>query len=386
MTSNPFGICFLAAGILLASSLAQASDSSSPEWTNTLKTMGKVYENKDGGVIQSIKLFGRVHAQWNYSDGESGGTDFNGSGEELRRLRAGASVSFLDGFTALGRANLEEGGFGDTDLGWDNWDELYIKYGKKGWLGLDSASVGYGRYKLLFGGEEHQSSKRIKTIERSAINNQFGSNRPTGLVFNAEQNGVEYVLGVWSREPERDAWAGWNEGTALQGSATFEAMEGEWILDFVYADDAGGANTLFDYDWASSVTYNRAYDSFNLMANFTFSDAGNVDPMGIVLLPTYYIVPDKLEAAFRYQWANSSAATGVPRSSSSRGIRRVAREEGVSTGSGDNYHAVYAGLNYYIAGDRVKLMTGIEYETISGNNAASEVDGISLWLAGRIYF
>lgn len=385
MTRNLSVTCFLTAGILLSSSVVQADDGAAGGWANTLKNMGKVYSNDDNGVIQNVKLFGRVHTQWNYSDGDSAGESFDGDGEELRRLRAGASVSFLNGFKALARVNLEEGGFGDTDLGYDGFDELYLDYGKKGWLGFDSASIGYGRYKLLFGGEEHQSSKRIKTIERSAINNRFGSRRPTGVVMNAEKDGVEYILGVWSTEPEDKTWAGWDGGAALQASATFPALDGELILDFVYADDADADETVFDYDWASSVTYNRSFGRVNLMANATLSEAGDVDPLGIVLLPTYYIIPKKLEAAFRYQWAHSSADSGVPRSSSSRGIRRVAREEGLPTGSGDNYHAVYAGLNYYLAGDNLKVMTGLEYETIDGDSE-TELDGVSFWLAARAYF
>ncbi|MFK7977050.1 MAG: porin [Halioglobus sp.] len=382
MNRTLYGTCFLTAGLLFTAASAQADDSN---WKDTLKNMGKVYSNEDGSVVQKVKLFGRAHAQWNYSDGDSAGDNFDGDGEELRRLRAGASVSFLNGFKVLGRMNLEEGGFGDTDLGYDGWDELYLEYGKKGLLGFDSASLGYGRYKLLFGGEEHQSSKKIKTIERSAINNRFGSTRPTGVVLKAQKDGVKYILGAWSTEPDSETISGWGSGTALQASTTFKALEGELILDFVYADDADASETVFDYDWAGSVTYNRSIGGWNLLANATLSEAGDVDPLGIVLLPSYYIVPKKLEAAFRYQWADSSADSGVPRSSSSRGIRRVAREEGVSTGSGDTYHAVYAGLNYYIAGENLKLMTGIEYETIEGDSAR-ELDGVSFWLAARAYF
>ncbi|NND68307.1 MAG: hypothetical protein HKN19_12035, partial [Halioglobus sp.] len=74
-----------------------------------------------------------------------------------------------------------------------------------------------------------------------------------------------------------------------------------------------------------------------------------------------------------------------PRSSSSRGLRRVAREEGLQTGSGEEYHAVYAGLNYYVAGDNLKFMTGLEYETIDGDSDR-ELDGVTFWLATRIYF
>ncbi|MEM7097900.1 MAG: porin [Pseudomonadota bacterium] len=384
MIRKLLGVILIGISSLLPASLVYA-DAGAPDWAKTLKNMGKVYSGDEQSAVDNIKVFGRVHGQWNYSDGESADDSFNGSGEELRRLRAGASVTFKNGLKVLGRMNLEEGGFGFTKLGFDSWDELYLEFGQKNWLGFDSASVGYGRYKLLFGGEEHQSSKRIKTIERSAINNRFGSRRPTGVKMNAEKDGVEYILGVWSTEPEDKGWASWDEGVAVQASAEFKALEGKWILDFVYADDADADETIFDYDWASSVTYHRNFGRINLMTNLTFSEAGDVDPLGVVILPTYEIVPNKWEAAFRYQWANSSADSGVPRSSSSRGIRRVARKEGLQTGAGEDYHAVYAGLNYYIAGDNVKLMSGLEYETISGDSAR-ELDGVTFWLAARIYF
>lgn len=385
MTCNLPGTCLLAAGILLGATAAQAGDEASNDWRYTLKNMGKVYTNEDAAIIQAVKLFGRAHGQWNYSDGESAGESFNGDGEELRRLRAGISVSFLDGFRALGRMNLEEGGFKDTELGYDSWDELYLDYSQEGVMGLDRASVGYGRYKLLFGGEEHQSSRKIKTIERSAINNRFGSNRPTGVKMTAEKDGFEYILGVWSTEPEREHWADWDENVAVQASVTFPAAHGEIILDFIYAGDEKAEVTLFDYDWASSLTYNRQFGDVNLLTNLTYSAANEVDPFGIVVLPSVYLIDKTLEAAFRYQYADSSADSGVPRSSSSRGLRAVAREEGLQTGSGDEYHAVYAGLNYYVAGDNLKFMTGVEYETIDGDSAR-ELDGVSFWLAARVYF
>ena len=82
-----------------------------------LKTMGKVYSDGDDPTIQEVKLFGRLHYQWNHSDGDSNGEDFSGNGDELRRLRAGASVKFLDRFTALGRLNLEKGGHRNTSIG-----------------------------------------------------------------------------------------------------------------------------------------------------------------------------------------------------------------------------------------------------------------------------
>ncbi|MCB1843093.1 MAG: hypothetical protein KDI09_09050, partial [Halioglobus sp.] len=163
------------------------------------------------------------------------------------------------------------------------------------------------------------------------------------------------------------------------------AAEGELILDFIYADNDDTLLTPFDYDWAGSVTYTRDFGEVNVLTNVTLSEARNADPYGFVILPSFFIVDQKLEAAFRYQYAGVSRDSGVPRSSGSRGLRRVALAEGVGTGNGDEYQALYAGLNYYIAGDNLKLMTGVEYEDISGN-PDTELSGVTFWAAVRAYF
>lgn len=377
--------CLLAASALITASAALADEGTSTHWRDTLKNMGTVYSNPDADYVQKVKVFGRAHYQWNYSDGESVGQNFSGNHDELRRLRGGMSVSFLDGFTALARANLKEISFDSTKLGFDTWDELYLQYERKDWLGFDSASVGYGRYKLLFGGEEHQSSKRIKTIERSAINNRFGSRRPTGAVFNAEKDGVAYSLGVWSTEFELKSWAGWDEKVALQGNVEFDAFDGSVLVDFIYAGNNRFEQILFNYNWATSVTYNRSFGRGHLMANATVSDDRGGDPMGIVLLPSVYLIPNKLEAAFRYQWSHANGDRLTPVSSGSRGLRRVAFDEGLLPGFGSDYQALYAGLNYYLAGDNLKFMTGLEYESIDGLSEG-ELDGLTFWLAFRTYF
>jgi phosphate-selective porin OprO/OprP len=378
MIRNLSGTCLLAASVLLGSTTVQAED-----WKDTLKNMGKLYSSDDG-LVQEVKVFGRVHYQANYSDGESGDQNFSGDYDELRRLRAGMSIKFLDGFRALGRLNLRERGLDDDVTVFDSWDELYVDYSKSDVLGFDKASVGYGRYKLLFGGEEHQSSKRIKTIERSGINNRFGSRRPTGVNINLEKGGAEYIIGVWSTELELEKWAGWSEDVAYQASAILPVAEGELILDFIYADNEDKILTPFGYDWAGSVTYTRKFGDVNVMTNATLADS-RLDPYGFVIIPSFFIVDNKLEAAFRYQYSTVSTDLGVPRSSGSRGLRRVALEERVGTGNGDEYQAFYAGLNYYVAGDNLKFMTGVEYEDISGDRNR-ELSGVTLWAAVRAYF
>lgn len=376
-------ITTLAAGAILAVPTASAADGEN-SWADSLKSMGKVYSDKNNPSIQEVKFFGRVHQQWNYSDGESAGNEFSGNGDELRRLRAGVSVKFLDGFKALGRANFEKGGFRDTSIGYSSFDELYVDYSKEGLFGFDKGTIGYGRYKVLFGGEERVSSKKIKTVERSNINNRFGSLRPTGIVLNGEKNDVNYIFGIFSTERDSETLAGWSDGTAFQAGVEFDAMEGSFTADFIYADDSANDQSVFDFDWATSLTYNRTYGDVNVLANVTYGNEGSEDIYGFVVVPSFYIT-GKLEAAFRYQYGHSTDQTGVPTSSSSSGLRRVARNDGVGTGSGDTNHTLYAGLNYYIEDDYVKIMTGVEYESIDGAPGLG-IEGVTFWAAFRSYF
>ena len=52
---------------------------------------------------------------------------------------------------------------------------------------------------------------------------------------------------------------------------------------------------------------------------------------------------------------------------------------------GDNYHSLYLGANYYIYGDRLKLMPGVEYSTADLRDGAGW--GSWTWFGGvRFYF
>lgn len=385
MQSNKWKIVLvLAVSTSLTTVLAKADDGNST-WIDSLKEFGKVYSGEDDSVIQEVKLFGRAHYQWNYSDGSSAGDSFSGNGDELRRLRAGASVEFLNGISALGRLNLEKGGFRNTTLGYSSFDELFIDYSFSNSLGFDSASIGYGRYKVALGGEEHESSKRIKTIERSNINNRFGSIRPTGVFLNGEKDGTSYSVGVFSTERDRETWAGWDGGIAFYGSAEFEAGDGTVILDFIHADDSDNDQSIFDYNWVTSASYTRSYEKIDFFASASYSDTDSGSIFGFVLMPSSFIIDDKLELVGRYQYGQSSEDTSVPKSSSSRGLRRVARNEGVGTGSGDENHTFYLGLNYFLQGHNSKIMTGVEYEDISGS-VGRDLSGYTFWTAYRFYF
>ena len=61
----------------------------------------------------------------------------------------------------------------DSFNGLSNLNELNLEYSVGDVAGFEDVTVGYGRYKVAFGGEESSSSKKIKTVERSNLNNFY---------------------------------------------------------------------------------------------------------------------------------------------------------------------------------------------------------------------
>jgi hypothetical protein len=67
-------------------------------------------------------------------------------------------------------------------------------------------------------------------------------------------------------------------------------------------------------------------------------------------------------------------------------VRRQTRYESeapnlTGSGRGDEYHAFYLGTQYFIHGDKLKLLAGAEYATLDGGGNGGDFDGVT-WLTG----
>lgn len=354
------------------------------DWCDTLKNIGTVYEDKENPFIQEVKFFGRAHYQWGQTDGEIGGADFDGNGDELRRLRFGTSVKFLNAFKLTARANYENGGFRDTSIRYSGFDELNLAYSVGDVAGFEDVKVGYGRYKVAFGGEESYSSKKIKTVERSNLNNFYAPDRATGVKIEAEKNDIDFTLGVFSTEEDRDALAGWDGGIAYLAGMALEVADGDLSLDVLYNDSTAAEDDVLGYEWAATATYETEVGGFDLFTNATYGETHDGDNVyGVVIMPSKELIEDKLEAVVRYQWARSSGDDLLR--PQSRNVRNVSRNDiDLNVPFGDENHTIYGGLNYFLCDHNAKLMTGVEYETVDGG--ATDSDATTFWLAARMYF
>lgn len=343
---------------------------------DTLKTIGKLYSDDSNPYIQEVKIFGR--AQWQYANVD--GEGYN----EFRRLRAGAQVKFLNYFSAMARANLERGGADDHRFGFDSYDEIQASFNFGKAFGIetfDKATITYGLDKINFGEDVHTSSKKIKTVERSAITGKGRGDNRTGVILDLEKGDWSGSFGVYNADEQdhRDALADLGDDQLFYASSTFALESGELMLDFIYNTDAGETGNDYGNKWASSASYRTEVATWDLALNaIVGEDADSESFYGFVVQPSKFIIEDKLEVVGRYYFQGSEADNGI------RANSRYSRDELGNSGRGDKHHSLYAGLNYYLCGDNAKIMTGVEYETL--DTPVGDESATTLWSAVRFYF
>lgn len=383
------------------------------DWCKAYDRFGKLYKNSDNPWIQEFTVFGRMHYQLGYVDGTSGGVrDFSYKTDEFRRFRLGAKAKLFNHFTVKGAANIydDQGPRGgDEGFEFTNMWDLYATYDLKGAWGVDgfdALKFGYGARELHMGYEWLTSSKKIKTVERSAISNKIWPSdtefsNPTGAWLEGANGKVGWTFGAFSTTQE-DFIAGWDDGQLYYSKLSYDlkdvtgADKSTLYLTSFYQDaDLGTDERLAGgVEWASALSFAYERGPWNLSIEGIYGDNGDQSNparegsfWGFVFTPSYWLVDDKLEAVFRYQYQGSENDQGIRLNS--RYVRRAGAKQGdgvLSNGRGDEHHSAYLGLNYIICPDHhAKLMLGTEYDTISsgGNDV---YDGWTTFLAFRTYF
>lgn len=427
------GLAVALGGLLVGS--AQAGDSkavlpsaepqSSPgDWCEWLSNKpGTLYKNADNPWVQEFGVFGRFQWQAAYLWGEDvNGYEFSDDYTELRRFRLGAKIKFLNFFELKANANLADDARhnvlrwpGDDRVGWgyEDFDEALLSFDAKKAFGIDSLdalSVTYGRHKFLLSQEAHESSKKLLTVERSAISNKvYGSYRPTGVTVNAVKGPWDLTAGLFSTDAltrvggNVDFIGGWNDSLAYYASLGFQANDDlRFLFDFVYndADIRSGEDNLWGYGWATSLAAEYDAGDWGVIANAIYGDngtgrLGNLAPnrqgdfWGLVVMPYYWIAKDKLQGVVRYQYQGSEESRGIRLNS-----RYARRDHGfpvnasTAGGRGNEHHSIYAGLNWLICGHNLKVQTGLEYDWLNVPAAGTDGDisALTAWFGFRSFF
>lgn len=325
----------------------------------------------DAPVLQRLAILGRYHGTLWMLDSDAG----NEAGYETRRLRIGLEARFLGQFEWLANFNLSlDGGrffqdIHETALTWKPSGHFSLTAGKiKGWITT----------------EFRTSTRFLYTFEQSLITNNVIPQRLWGVMVAGDFGGGDwlYEAGVFSAAVDPDfLWPRFDGGAMAFASIgrKLGADGGTLRLDYLWNSGDEGNNVAQPFEHTFSLGYTGEWKRFRAGGDavYAFGLADRPNIWGINIRGGWRIFP-KLEAVLRYTWAGSEGE-GLSLQS------RYERESGeVPIAMGSQYHALYGGMNYYIHGDKLKLMGGAEWAHME--RAARDFEGVTLFAGIRLYF
>lgn len=326
------------------------------------------------GFFNEFAIKGRYQGQYHWQDASQGNED----SYETRRWRIGAEAKFLDSKLKINNVWNIDGLDGDgDDIEFDSIDTLFLAY-----TFSDALTLTIGKQKPKISREYSISSASILTFERSAIVNLLVPSKAWGINLSGKSDKLAYSVGAYASQFDGE-YKEWFDtsgsafflasvGYDLTGSDPFGMEKSDIRLDYTYTDEDGNATPGAEN--VVSLNYDGKSGNFRLIWDLIGGFGNDRDVFGAIIIPSYKIT-DNLELVGRYEFNTGDAQLY------SRYERRVADR------NVDTYHSVYAGLNYYICGNNLKLMAGVQYVNADGANAGdSGYDGVTLLTGLRLNF
>jgi len=322
-----------------------------------LDNLGRLYTNDKNEVLQELWLLGRYHGQYHWTEASTGEDD----AYESRRTRLGAQAKIFR--RATFHAQMVSGS--NIDPFYNGFTELWAQ-----WSFSPKVALTIGQQKNRFTHDRNVSSRYLNYLERAMVTNMFNVDYTPAITLQGTIDKATYYSGVFTNATGQnmgDAFTNFNSGysflTAVYYNlgAALGAQSATLYGSYLHSDANQNATNMnrFDDGISSAIILTQGHAS--LITEVTSGLGGEKgNAIGLNVQPTYFL-NRSWQLATRYQLAGSNGSEGlVPQ-------RRYERSAGFKTG--DLYQAGYVGLDYYISKYRIKLMTGLEYSHMSGQEA-----------------
>jgi phosphate-selective porin OprO and OprP len=362
----------------LSTDPAPAADPISSPATTSLDdiwSLATLHKDPSSPFFQEIKLRGRYHGQAHWLDSSVG----DSQDWEDRRSRLGLDVRFLDSFLIRADAQSSDG----FDPLYKGIVDLYLK-----WSPADSFSLTVGKQQPLFARYDWLlPSTLMATFERSHIFNQFRIDRLPGLTIDGKRDHWIYRVGIYSNQVDNE-FGSFDGGALISAGIGYDLSQAlpfttaQFHLDYVHSNITE-SSTLFDrFEHLVSSTLWLADNRWRLVAELFTGTGESPSVGGGYLLHTYDLLQDRLQLVTRLSYSQGDGPTSL--SAQPRYERRATAPSPAPTG--DQYHALYFGLQIFLHGEKLKLMTGVEHSRLSGT-ASGDPTSSWIYMAGiRLFF
>ena len=332
------------------------------------ENLGLIYQDKNAQGLQELWLLGRYHGHYH----DTSGVGRSDSGLESRRTRLGFQARMYDHLTVHAQAISGS----DFEPAYNGFTELWVR-----WQFAESLNLTVGQQKHRFTHDRNVSSRYMSFMERSMFTNMMGLDYTPAVTLSGRVGKLDYYAGVFSNQAGTDMWEAFTElhsGWSGLAAVTYDlgqlggADTATFYGSLLHSEARTGATNLTRFDDAASVALILTEGPAALVTEVTAGFGGTRgDAIGLNLQPSLFLT-DKLELVTRYQLASASQTGGL------RSQRRYESVAGLP--NGEHYQATYLGLNYYLAGHRIKLLTGMEHARMNNR------DAFTLFAGFRMFF
>ena len=369
-----------------------------------------LYKDEDNAVLQEFSLQGRLQLQYFNMDSNVGDldtTDYKdasagndervwGDDIEVRRARFGFKSKWFQNWKFEGQFNVDPDA--EESLYKDLYD-LFVTYAHS-----DALNVSVGKTKVKFTREQEISSKEILTFERTLLSNLLFPGELTGVWVNGK--GIAdhwlYEFGVYGNDRQRE-FTEFDGGALLLGKIGYDYSSRMGLdsavasVHLMYNTDPGYVDGVSSNNFTGSaspafgtsiaLTNDIVQGRFGLTteAIYGFGDDRS-DVFGLTVIPSYFIA-EGLQLVGRFQVAASDEGDGIALPSRYEGLTNSGAVNAgnvppLAERTGSTYTAAYVGLNYYLYGHKLKVMTGIEYAKLGGG----DYEGYTAMTGLRMFF
>jgi hypothetical protein len=379
--------------------LASAQDGTTeyvePNAFEKLWSYATLYKDDMNPILQEFKLRGRYQGQYWDTDADQGSQ----SNWEDRRSRFGFDAKLYDKKVEARFDFQSNDQFNDF---YDGLVDAYLRWKPKKWLSFTA-----GKNKPMIGQYDWlESTNSQPTFERSQIFNQLGINRAAGLTAEGTLDEISWRAGVYTNstpattaDPVTKIASGkfgdgefgdftgghsFSLGAGYDFKHLLNVVKADFRVDWLHSDrfKSDLVNNKYDDNVSSTFWVKEGYAAVVLegfyatggdySASTKKSDGSDV--YGFFIQPTYDIIPNKLQLVGRYSHSESEGSRGVV------GQSRYEKKVATKSVLGDAYDSLYGGVQYFINGDKLKVLAGAEWARLQTNKGDS-YDGVT-YLSG----
>ncbi len=323
-----------------------------------------LYKNDENPILEEFRLTGRAQFDYFNVDSNKGDNDFF----EIRRIRMGVDIFWADRFIEV-KATME------TNLRSFNADEVFYNRMTDLFIGLhfsDAFNVRVGKLEPHFGYDRELSDTVHKYFERTAFDDQVfnpGIDYEAGATVFGKIGNWGYQAAIYSDQADKELGR-FNGGQSYLAEISYDfskclkSDKALWVLDYMHMDNNAKSNVFISMKNAAATYFDYQNGKFGLVTQIGYANgiASKGDNYGFMLMPTW-LITKKLELIGRYQLGLAELDNGLTT------LNR--QEKTVGKFTGDTYNAMYLGLNYYIYGQKLKLMAGEQYAELGGGTGAN---------------